>query len=113
MPNYLHYLLTALFCWIRLMGRYAVSLLSFGFRAKFRTIFILFLAILLVLFLTNALFSIFQSNTEELAVHADPNTPAKKYNTRCTMDRCFDSSRCKEFKVCLLYLSMVNRLFIF
>lgn len=86
------------------MNRCLAYLLSLGSRTKLRTIFvILLLAIFFITFTTNILFSNMQHNTRKLVGDRVSGASIKNRNHCCTMDTCFDSSRCKEFKVCLLY----------
>ncbi|KAL5966879.1 Exostosin-1b [Taenia solium] len=82
------------------MERCAASLLSFGFRAKLKTVCVIFaVCIFIFLCVTTHFFSYLHSDISRLVRNEAPTISDAKYYSRCTMNTCFDSSRCLKFKV--------------
>ncbi|CDS42594.1 exostosin 1 [Echinococcus multilocularis] len=82
------------------MERCTVPLLSLGFRVKLKTACILFaVCAFTLLYVTSHLFPRLHPDFSNSFHYEASTTSDTKYHPRCTMDTCFDSSRCLKFKV--------------
>ncbi|KAL5110192.1 Exostosin-1b [Taenia crassiceps] len=76
------------------------TLLSRGFRAKMKTVCVIFaVCAFILLYFTVHFFSYVHSDISRLVRNEASTISDAKFKSHCTMNTCFDSSRCSKFKV--------------
>nr|CDS29094.2 exostosin 1 [Hymenolepis microstoma] len=84
----------------RTMRGYVTKSLSFILRSKWKALCFLSLFCLFIIHITwNSQLSQLNSSFSENNFESPFSTPFKAQVIKCTMDNCFDSSRCSQFKV--------------